>query len=67
MSKEEVAFLMAELLAYTKSEHGRHRALAKELGVDEGVLANWLHMHRTPSLENWLKLQAVVKKIRRRR
>lgn len=67
MSKDEVAALMAEILAYTQAEHGRHRALAKELDVDEGMLANWLHMHRTPSLQNWLKLKEAARKIRRRK
>lgn len=64
---EEVAALMDELRAYCKEARGRHRALAKELGVREDVLANWLRLHRTPSLANWLKLQAYARKLRRRR
>ncbi len=67
MSNEEVATLMAELRAYCKGERGRHRDLAEELGVREDVLANWLRLHRTPNLKNWLKLKAVARKIRRRR
>jgi hypothetical protein len=67
MTEPEVAALMAELRAYCQGERGRHRALAREIGVREDVLANWLRLHRRPSLENWLKLQAFAKKMRRRR
>lgn len=64
--EEEIVQLMTELRVWCKGMRGRQRMLAEELGVREDVLANWLRLHRTPSLYNWLKLRDVARRIRRR-
>jgi predicted transcriptional regulator len=64
---DEVDALMDELLAWCKAERGRQKELARELGVTEQVMSNWLSKRKTPSLKYWLQLQVYVKRIRRRR
>jgi hypothetical protein len=62
---DEVDGLMDELLAWCKARRGRQKELAREMGVTEQVMSNWLWKRKTPSLKYWLRLQAVVKKLRR--
>jgi DNA-binding transcriptional regulator YiaG len=66
MPPEELDALMAELKAWCKDKHGRQRELAGELGVTEQVLSNWIARRKKPSLENYLKLHAFLRKQRRR-
>jgi hypothetical protein len=65
MPPEELDALMAELKAWCKAKHGRQRELAAELGVTEQVLSNWIARRKMPGLENYLRLQAFLKKQKR--
>ena len=66
MPPEELDTLMAELKAWCKDKHGRQKNLAEELGITEQLLSNWIARRKTPSLENYLKLKAFLKKQPRR-
>jgi transcriptional regulator with XRE-family HTH domain len=67
MPPEELDALMAELKAWCKAKHGRQRELAAELGVTEQVLSNWIARRKMPGLQNYLRLQAFLKRQRRGR
>jgi transcriptional regulator with XRE-family HTH domain len=67
MPPEEIDAIMAELKAWCKAKHGRQRELASELGVTEQVISNWIARRKMPGLENYLRLQAFLKKQRRSR
>ncbi len=62
MPPKELDALMSELKAWCKREHGRQKALADELGVTEQLVSNWIARRKKPGLENYLKLQAFLKK-----
>ena len=64
---QEVEALMDEIRVWCEAQRGRQKQLAIHFGVTEQVMSNWLNKHKTPSLANWLKLQAFAKKMRRRR
>jgi transcriptional regulator with XRE-family HTH domain len=66
MPPQELDTLMTELKAWCKEEHGRQKAVAEELGVTEQLVSNWIARRKTPGLENYLKLQALLKKRRHR-
>jgi hypothetical protein len=59
--KDEVDAFMSKLLRWCKQEHGRAREMAKEIGVAEQVLSNWMYRRKTPKLYNWLALQKFAK------
>ena len=67
MAPEEVESLMNDIRLWCAAERGRQKELASELGVTQQVFSNWLNGHKTPALPYWLKLQALAKKIRRRK
>ena len=64
VTDRQISALLAELHAYCKGKRGRLHDLAVELGVNDSLLANWFSGHRTPRITNWLKLEAVAKRIR---
>jgi hypothetical protein len=41
---------------------GRQKEVAKELGVSEQILSNWLSGSRVPLLKNLFKIEAFLKK-----
>jgi plasmid maintenance system antidote protein VapI len=66
MSQEETEKLMGELKAWADAEYGRRADVARMLGVPRQRVTNWISGHGTPTLEQGLRLQAFLKKQRRR-
>jgi plasmid maintenance system antidote protein VapI len=66
MSQEETEKLMAELNAWTDAEYGRRAEIARILGVPRQRVTNWIAGQGAPTLEQGLRLQAFLKKKRRR-
>jgi transcriptional regulator with XRE-family HTH domain len=62
MAPEELDLLMAELKAWCKAKHGRQAELAREIGVTEQLLSNWLARRKTPGLQKYLALQAFLRR-----
>ena len=67
MPPEEVEKVMDEIRVWCEAKRGRQKQLARDVGVSEQVMSNWLNKRKTPSLTYWLQLQALAQKIRRRR
>ena len=68
MGDDELERLMEALKAWAaQAEHGEQRELAKRLGVSPQTLNHWVTGRRVPNLRDGLKLQAFLKKQRRRR
>jgi predicted transcriptional regulator len=61
MGTKELKELMAELAAECEP-YGRQKEVAKELGVSEQILSNWLSGSRVPLLKNLFKIEAFLKK-----
>jgi predicted transcriptional regulator len=66
MGSEELKELMAELAKACKP-YGRQKEVAKELGVSEQILSNWLSGSRVPLLKNLFKIEEYLKKQKSRR
>jgi hypothetical protein len=66
MSQEETEKLMAELKTWADAEYGRRAKVARMLGVPRQRVTNWIASQGTPTLEQGLRLQAFLKKQRRR-
>jgi transcriptional regulator with XRE-family HTH domain len=68
MPGDEFDELMAELRAWAaQAEHGEQKALAERLGVTPQRLNHWITGRNIPNLRDGLKLQAFLKKQRRKR
>jgi transcriptional regulator with XRE-family HTH domain len=66
MGTKELKELMTEL-AKECQPHGRQKEVAKELGVSEQILSNWLSGSRVPLLKNLFKIEAFLKRQKSRR
>ena len=70
MTAPELKKLMADLKAWCDAEHGRQAQLARELEVEPRVsrhlVNDWLFERKKPSLEQYLALQAFLRKQRRK-
>jgi transcriptional regulator with XRE-family HTH domain len=66
MGTKELKELMAEL-AKACQPYGRQKEVAKELGVSEQILSNWLSGSRVPLLKNLFKIEEFLKKRKSRR
>ena len=67
MAPEESEKLMADLKAWADAEYGRRAELARMLGVSRQLVSDWLAGRKTPTLDSGLKIQAFLKKQRKRR
>jgi transcriptional regulator with XRE-family HTH domain len=63
--QKESEILIAELKAWCEEQYGRRAEVAERIGVSRQVVTDWLHGRAVPSLDNGLKLQAFLKKVRR--
>jgi transcriptional regulator with XRE-family HTH domain len=63
MGTKELKELMTEL-AKACQPYGRQKEVAKELGVSEQILSNWLSGSRVPLLKNLFKIEAFLKKLK---
>jgi transcriptional regulator with XRE-family HTH domain len=61
MGDKELKQLMEEL-AKACQPYGRQKEVAKELGVSEQILSNWLSGSRVPLLKNLFKIEEFLKK-----
>jgi predicted XRE-type DNA-binding protein len=66
MSQEETEKLMAELKAWVDAKYGRRAEIARELGVSRQRVTDWISDRYAPTLEQGLRLQALLKKRRGR-
>jgi transcriptional regulator with XRE-family HTH domain len=66
MGTKELKELMADL-AKACQPYGRQKEVAKQLGVSEQILSNWLSGSRVPLLKNLFKIEAFLKKQKSRR
>ena len=61
VSSAELKKLMGELSELCRV-HGRQKEIAREMGVSEQVLSNWLNGSRSPSLESFFKIRDFLEK-----
>jgi DNA-binding XRE family transcriptional regulator len=71
MTDKEIAREIERMIGRLKSmageEYGGQSELAREIGVPRQRLNDWLTGKRTPDLAAWLKIQAFLKKNRKKR
>ncbi|MGA8656641.1 MAG: helix-turn-helix domain-containing protein [Chthoniobacterales bacterium] len=65
MPPEELDRLMAELRTWCKANHGEQKKLAEALGISEQLLSNWIARRKTPGLQKYLALHALLNERRR--
>jgi len=61
MSADELKQKLDELSALC-GVHGRQKQIAREMGVSEQALSNWLNGSRSPSLESFFKIRDFLQK-----
>jgi transcriptional regulator with XRE-family HTH domain len=61
MSVDELKQKLNELSALC-GIHGRQKQIAREMGVSEQALSNWLNGSRSPSLESFFKIRDFLQK-----
>jgi transcriptional regulator with XRE-family HTH domain len=61
MGSEKLKAVMDELARVCKPR-GRQKQVAKELGVSEQVLSNWINGSRIPMMKNYFKIEDFLKK-----
>jgi DNA-binding XRE family transcriptional regulator len=66
MSGEETDKLLAELKEWCSQKRGRQAEIAKMLGITRQSINEWFTGDSSPSLEAGLKVQAFLRKQRRR-
>jgi DNA-binding XRE family transcriptional regulator len=67
MVEDQIKELLDKLKLAAGREYGGQAELARDLGVSRQRLNDWLKGRRTPDLEWWLKIQAFLKKPRRKK
>ena len=67
MPSKESEKLIAQLKAWADDKYGRGREIAEMLGVSPQLVSEWFAGRRTPTLDTGLKIQAFLKKQRKRR
>jgi hypothetical protein len=63
---EEIQNMLNDLKAWAGEEHGRNAELARTFGVSKQLVSDWFSGHSTPTWATGLKIQAFLKKQRRR-
>jgi predicted transcriptional regulator len=66
MTAPDIDNLMSALKKWTAEKYGRQSEIAREVGVSRHLVNDWIAGRRPPSLDQYLKLQAFVKKQRSR-
>jgi DNA-binding XRE family transcriptional regulator len=64
---KEYEKVIMELIAWCAAERGRQQELATELDVSRKTVNSWVKLTRRPSLEQYFKLRAFLKKQQRRK
>jgi len=64
---EETEKLLKELQDWADQKRGRRAELARILGVDRSSITEWFQKRSEPSWETGLKIQAFLRKQRRRK
>jgi DNA-binding XRE family transcriptional regulator len=64
---EETERLLNELEAWANEKRGRRAELARILGVDRSSVTDWFKRKSEPNWETGLKIQAFLKKQRRKK
>ncbi len=67
MSPKESEILMAELKIWCDERYGRRAEVAEAIGVSRQIVSDWIKGRAIPNLDNGLKLQAFLRKRRRRK
>jgi hypothetical protein len=67
MTQDEIQRVIDALKQLVGTEYGDQAELARKLGVPRQRLNDWLTGKRKPGTSAWLKIQAFLKKQRRRR
>jgi DNA-binding transcriptional regulator YiaG len=65
LTTEEYNKLREQLRTWCKAGRGRQKKIAETLGVSKQLVSGWLSGHRIMSLDEWLQIQAFLKKQRR--
>jgi hypothetical protein len=67
MAPRESEKLLAELKSWADEKYGRRSELARILGVSPQLVTEWFGGRATPIWDDGLKIQAFLKKQRRKR
>ena len=67
MAPKESEKLITDLKAWADAEYGRRAELARMLGVSRQLVSDWFAGRKMPTLDSGLKIQAFLKKQRKRR